>query len=96
LAQRTIDNPVVRKLGDISYGLYLWHCLVIGFCVTTLQFPVGGAGDYVAKLAVVLSATIALAWITHVTIERPAIEWARRRTAARRATGPRDETRQLA
>lgn len=95
-AQRTIDNPVVRKLGDISYGLYLWHCLVIGFCVTTLQLPLGGAGAFVAKLAVVLTATIALAWISHVTIERPAIEWARRRTAARRATGPRDETRQLA
>ncbi|HUS22614.1 MAG TPA: acyltransferase [Aeromicrobium sp.] len=78
--QRPFDNAVARKLGEISYGLYLWHAIVIWMALTVVHLPVHGALNASIYLTVVLFGTIGLAWLSHVTIERPAIEWARRKT----------------
>ena len=57
-------RPLVR-VGEISYGLYLWHAIPVGlFMERTL------AGDVVAMVAVVMI-TFALALISERWIERP-------------------------
>jgi peptidoglycan/LPS O-acetylase OafA/YrhL len=81
-AQRPFDNAVTRKLGEISYGIYLWHLIVIGLAspaigwATTSDRP----PDFTVLLVVVLSATILAAWLSHRLLEQPAIDWAKRRT----------------
>lgn len=81
-AQIVFTNRVSRKLGDISYSMYLWHLLLIGFALTSLNFvPSATNGAYLKMVAFVLPATIILAWMTFVLVERPCISWARRRTS---------------
>jgi peptidoglycan/LPS O-acetylase OafA/YrhL len=58
-------------LGQISYGLYLLHPLVI---------EVVGR-----KPVIVLIVTAVVAWMTHVLLEQPVIAWARARTSSPRA-----------
>jgi peptidoglycan/LPS O-acetylase OafA/YrhL len=79
-ARRPFEDIVLRRLGKISYGIYLWHFLVIGFLATNLTLPLGGSKPFVVWYGLVLTATLLLAWGSHVAIERPVIRWARRRT----------------
>lgn len=78
-------NPVARWLGDVSYGVYLWHLVVIGFALKTLHFaPAGTTWAFVRMLAVTLAGSFLAAWASFVLVERPFIRWARRRSADRR------------
>jgi len=76
------EDVVLRRLGRMSYGIYLWHFLVIGFLATNLTLPLGGSKPFVVWYGLVLTGTVALAWASRVTIERPAIRWAHARTGA--------------
>ena len=80
--RRPFHDVVLRKLGEISYGIYLWHLIVIAFLRTNLTLPTGGSKPFVVWFGLALAATLVLAWLSHVAIERPAIRWARRRTSA--------------
>jgi peptidoglycan/LPS O-acetylase OafA/YrhL len=75
------EDIVLRRLGRISYGIYLWHFLVIGFFATNVPLPLDGSKPFVLWYGLVVTATLALAWASHVTIERPAIRWAHARTS---------------
>lgn len=79
--QRPFDNAVARKLGEISYGIYLWHGIVIWTATTVIRLPVDSAQNASIYLAFVLTGSIGLAWLSHVMVERPAILWARRKTS---------------
>ena len=81
-AQRPFDNPVTRKLGEISYGIYLWHLIVIGLAVRAIDWLTNAdaPADFLVLLATVLSGTILTAWLSHRFLEQPAIDWAKRRT----------------
>lgn len=79
--RRLVDNDVLRIGGEISYGIYLWHLIVIGLLAMNVPLPTGGTRHFVLWLGLVLPTTLALAWCSHVAIERPAVQWARRRTA---------------
>jgi len=80
-AQWPVANRAARGLGDISYGVYLWHLLVIGFVVTTLGFsPNQTTGAFLTLLAATLTGSLVLATLSLVFVERPCIRWARRRS----------------
>lgn len=53
-------------LGDVSYGLYLWHWPLIVFVPYVL-----GHEPRAAEKVVLLMASVLLAWITKLTIEDP-------------------------
>jgi peptidoglycan/LPS O-acetylase OafA/YrhL len=78
-AQSPVANPASRALGDVSYGVYLWHTIVIGFALVTLGLSSNGTtGAFLALLAVTLAASLGLATLSLLFVERPCIRWARR------------------
>lgn len=63
-----LTNPVSGYVGDISYGLYLWH-----FPLVVLA-PVVLATTGAVSATVVLVGTLALAVISHHLLERPVLD----------------------
>jgi peptidoglycan/LPS O-acetylase OafA/YrhL len=58
VARAALGNPVVAYLGRISYGIYLWHCL-LAFVVLSLPWQAGVAERLVAWLALVVAVSSA-------------------------------------
>ncbi|HUQ63915.1 MAG TPA: acyltransferase [Acidimicrobiales bacterium] len=80
-AQLPVRNVVARKLGDVSYGIYLWHLLFIGLAVTTLGFVAESTtGSFLRLLAFTIGASVVVAFVSFWLIEQPCIRWARRRS----------------
>ncbi|TQM45279.1 acyltransferase family protein [Pseudonocardia cypriaca] len=79
-ADRILTSPPARYLGDLSYGLYLWHWpILVLYLQASGEAPVGlGAG------ALIIGAATALAAVTHECVEKP---------LARRRGGPRHQIR---
>jgi len=75
----TAARPV-QWVGDVSYSLYLWHWPLI----VVAPFVLAGPLSTVSKIAV-LVASLALAWLTHRLVERPAQRWRWWSTSTRRA-----------
>ncbi len=83
-AQWPATNRLARHVGDVSYGIYLWHFPVIAFAFTTLQFTAYTNQAFFRLLAVTLAGSLLLAWLSFAFVERPFIRWAQRRSRARR------------
>ena len=76
--QRPLTNRAARTLGAMSYGVYLYHLLVISFAAATLDLPKGDFGDFLAYAAFALPVSLLLGWLSLVVVERPARRWGRR------------------
>lgn len=84
--QWPVANPVARWLGDVSYGTYLCHLLLVIAVIKVLDFaPVGTWAAFLRLTAVVVPAALFTAWASFLLIERPARRWASQRTKARMA-----------
>ena len=98
-AQVPVTNPASRWLGDVSYGVYLWHLMVIGFALTSLHFaPDATTWAFLRMLGFTLTVSLLIAWASLAWVERPAIRWARRRSRvleARADAGPPPVSRPL-
>lgn len=81
-AQFPVRNPLVRRLGDISYGVYLWHLIFIGFALQTLRWvPDGTNTDFLRMFAFAFGGALVAGWASYRWVEQPVIRWARRRSA---------------
>jgi len=87
-AGRALAVGPARWLGLISYGMYLVHFPVIVGLRMTEHWPETFGRQLAATLALTVPISVAL-WFG---VERPAIRWARRRTAA----GPRPQRSRIA
>lgn len=80
---RLLDRPVVRHLATISFGIYLWHCLILEL-VLRYSSPTGQGGKFTeprefAWFGVAVSAlTLLVAAASYHLVERPVVSWARR------------------
>lgn len=59
-------TPIARRLGELSYSLYLWHWPLIVFAVMVLDRPLGWT-----EASIMLAASYALSETTYRTIEDP-------------------------
>ncbi|MFN8164245.1 MAG: acyltransferase [Solirubrobacterales bacterium] len=88
--QRPFTNRPMRWLGDVSYGIYLIHLVIITSLARLVSMPTGTAEAALIWLAAVVPASIAWGWMSARLIERPirarAARWAR--TVAKEPAGP--------
>lgn len=81
-AQWPVTNRVARRLGDISYGIYLSHLLFVELALTALHFfPAGNLVAFLRMVGFVASGSLLVGWASFVGVERPLMRWARRRCA---------------
>lgn len=76
---RLLASPVIVYLGTISYGVFLWHLVILRFTQTALGLPVFSGGFWIVWPIVVL-ASIVVASASWFLLERPILTWAHRRT----------------
>ncbi|HTN25419.1 MAG TPA: acyltransferase [Solirubrobacteraceae bacterium] len=76
-SSRILGSRLLSGLGAISYGFYLWHVPVLLFMRGHGLLPL----DPVLGTLTALGPVVAVSALSWVAIERPVIEWARRRNA---------------
>jgi peptidoglycan/LPS O-acetylase OafA/YrhL len=75
---RPFTNSVARWLGDVSYGVFLWHMPLIFLVLRrTSLVTTTTNGGFLVLCALVLPASLVLGWLSRRLIEEPAIRWAR-------------------
>lgn len=74
IVSRIMGHPILRKIGFLSYALYLWHWPIrVLITDSRLGLPDSGAGE-VAGVLIRLGLTFGAAWLSMATVER----WFRR------------------
>lgn len=83
IVARALDCLPLRFLGEISYSMYLWHCVVIWTLYRHgWTFPATLPGLY-ANIALVFAVSVCLSAITYYGVERPALRFKRRTDGGR-------------
>jgi peptidoglycan/LPS O-acetylase OafA/YrhL len=77
--QLPFAHPLARRLGDISYGVFLIH-LVIAWTILTVLSPVhdGSAWSFVVWTLMVVPASLAYGYLSARFLEQPIRRWAHR------------------
>jgi peptidoglycan/LPS O-acetylase OafA/YrhL len=86
--QLPFAHPLVRKLGDISYGIFLIQAPILWILVFHTHLPVDGSAWALAVwLAAVLPASVLYGYLSARLVEQPIRRWARRFGRHAQATG---------
>ncbi|MFN8170135.1 MAG: acyltransferase [Candidatus Nanopelagicales bacterium] len=75
---KALTAPVPHALGLISYGIFLWHLVLLRLLAHWLDIPYF-SGQFWLLAAGTLGMTLPIAWVTYLLVERPAQRWAHRR-----------------
>ncbi len=83
LAGRLLDNTVSRFIAQISFGIYIWHFLIIGLLARLLppSFQTSGPDGWSIWLwssAIAIALSVVVATISFHLLEQPMVRWARR------------------
>ena len=70
LPRRILRSRPARWLGEISYGVYLWHLLVLFTLVDLLGYRLF-QGGFAVLLPLTAAISVILAGLSHVLLERP-------------------------
>ncbi|MBI1402899.1 MAG: acyltransferase family protein [Porphyrobacter sp.] len=76
-----LDRQPMRYLATISFGIYIYHMVILFIVADALFGPDGNAttgAGLAAMIGLVLAGAIALAHVSWHRLEKPVIEWARR------------------
>ncbi len=82
-AGRKLDARPVRFIAEISFGIYIWHFLIMWLIerVVPGSFETSGPLGWSTWLitgALVIGLTLVVATVSFRVLERPVVEWARR------------------
>jgi peptidoglycan/LPS O-acetylase OafA/YrhL len=81
-AQWPLDNRLARWIGDVSFGLFMFHFVTIYLMVKVLGIATDGSPKALLELlASVIPASFAIAWLATRYVEEPARAWMRARAA---------------
>ncbi|GAA2472068.1 acyltransferase family protein [Streptomyces mauvecolor] len=79
---RLLSHPVLAWLGGISYGIFLWHLIVLQVTVRDvlgMHYAQPGTGAFFVLLPFVLLLSVAAGWASHQLVEAPVVRRFRRR-----------------
>ena len=82
-----LASPIVVYLGTISYGVFLWHLVLLRFIQNALGLQVFAGGFWLVWPLVGL-ASIAVASASWFILEKPVLAWAHRRTPGESGRAP--------
>ncbi|HWU17386.1 MAG TPA: acyltransferase [Devosia sp.] len=82
LAGRVLDNRVARYIAEVSFGVYIWHFLVIGLLgqLVPPAFETSGENGWaiwLASSAATVVISFVVATLSFRLLERPVVVWAR-------------------
>ena len=63
-------HPVITWLGTISFGVFLWHPMLLALVRRLLHLPFGGGGFWIT-LVLTLGASAGCAWLSWRLVEEP-------------------------
>jgi peptidoglycan/LPS O-acetylase OafA/YrhL len=69
---RVADNRVARWLGKVSFGVFLFHFMVMLLCLNALGFHRGTNLDFVVLLVAALAGSLLAGWASWKFVEQPA------------------------
>ncbi|WP_165371640.1 acyltransferase family protein [Pseudolysobacter antarcticus] len=73
-------NRLLRFLGEISFGVYLWHFLILSWLAPWFGIIESPDLRLLALLASAIPLTVVAAWLSYMLIERPFLRIARKQT----------------
>ncbi|MCW2926663.1 MAG: hypothetical protein JWM86_631 [Thermoleophilia bacterium] len=74
LLARVVGAPALLAIGRISYGIFLWHYVVLHWMSVAGVTRAGGLGAVTANTAIALALTFPLAWASWHLIEEPVLD----------------------
>lgn len=82
LAGRLLDNRVARYIAEVSFGVYIWHFLIIGLMARLVPPAFTTDGEQVWPIwlvssAVAIALSFVVATVSFYVLERPVVRWAR-------------------
>ena len=77
MTEAVLGNRVARFAGDISYGVFLYHLVVLEFVMDLLDNP-PFQGKVLQVLPLTVAGSVAVATLSFRFLERPLIQWAHR------------------
>lgn len=88
---RLVDNGPVRFLATISFGIYVWHNVVIelvrlGWAPDFTYGNISDGGKFAVVAGTIAAISVLCGWLSWRWIEKPVISWARARETAGDAT----------
>lgn len=75
-ALRFLASRPLRFLGDISYGIFLYHLLVLELVRRWLHHETF-SGDFWLLAALTIGITVPVSWLSYRLMERPLMRWGR-------------------
>ena len=81
---RLLANTMMRKIGDVSYSMYLVHFALLGSSLRIAEWlvPANDQRTMLCHFVIVTILSFCVSLLTHRLIERPAMRWAARQFRA--------------
>lgn len=73
---QSLGSPAMVWLASVSYGVYLWHLIIILFINIHLKLPRGFFG-FLILFALTLIPSLLIGWLSSRLVEQPALKLAR-------------------
>ncbi|MSO42437.1 MAG: acyltransferase [Solirubrobacterales bacterium] len=90
--QLPFAHPLARRLGDISYGIFLSHAVIVIVLLVKLSLPQDGSlKAFLLMAGTAMPLTIGYGYLSARFLEQPIRRWARRFGRRAEAPGPRRE-----